>query len=289
MSRYCVLVLLLAAVPARAQDMPLSQVLLPGEGWRPGPVEHKGLAALAGDGRGNVYVSEPQSKQVLRIGPDGKAIAFANTEYPVTALAVGPEGQVYAAEASRGRIVRLDGTDKETVLTTGLVAQGIAVGRDGRCYASVPEEQAVYLIEPDGKKRVADRGIAEPSGLTFWPDGGTLLVADAAGSHLWTCRVERDGSLSAKERYYALRVRPKQPSRAGSLTVDQAGRAYAACPEGIQVFDPTGRMSGVLLNPERARTTAVAFGGEKLDRLYTICGGKLFVRKTLAHGVAAKK
>jgi gluconolactonase len=279
--------LLLLAGTARAQDMPLTEVLLPGEGWRHSPVESKSLTALAGDRHGSIYAAD-EGKQIIKIGPDGTASSFARISAGVSGLAVGPAGEVYAAQPSKSRVVRVEAGDREPAVIEGLVVRDLTMDGAGRLWCTVPTEQAVYLVDGGKKRRVAE-GIPEPSGITLWPDGATLLVADAAGSSLWTWRIGADGSLSAKERYYPLRTQPKQPSRAGSLTMDRAGRAYAACPEGIQVFDPTGRLSGVLLEPERARTTAVAFGGKDLDQLYTICGGKLFVRKTLARGVAATK
>jgi gluconolactonase len=284
---WCSAALLLIAGTARAQDMPLTDVLLPGEGWRPGPVESRTLTALAGDRHGSIYVAD-EGLQIIKVGPDGTASTFARASAATTALAIGPGGEVYAVQPSKSRVVRVEAGDRETTAVEGLVVRDLAVDGAGRLWCTVPTEKAVYLVEGGKNRRVAE-GIPEPSGITLWPDGATLLVADAAGSHLWTWRIGADGSLSAKERYYPLRTRPKQASRAGSLTMDRAGRAYAACPEGIQVFDPTGRLSGVLLEPERARTTAVAFGGKDLDRLYTICGGKLFVRKTLAKGLAAAK
>jgi gluconolactonase len=70
------------------------------------------------------------------------------------------------------------------------------------------------------------------------------------------------------------------------LTVDGDRRLYAATREGVQVFDPTGRLCGVLLKPLPQPVTAVAFGGAGRDRLFIACGDRLFVRKTKAKGPA---
>ena len=51
------------------------------------------------------------------------------------------------------------------------------------------------------------------------------------------------------------------------------------------MFDPTGRLSGVLLSPVRAPVTSVAFAGKDHDRLYIVCDGKLYARKTKTQGV----
>ncbi|MCP6768797.1 SMP-30/gluconolactonase/LRE family protein, partial [Klebsiella pneumoniae] len=89
-----------------------------------------------------------------------------------------------------------------------------------------------------------------PTGIVFTPDQGTLVVADAAGKHLYAFRVEKDGSLTGKEGYYTLRLPVgQQASGAGAMCVDTAGRLYVTSTVGVQCFDPTGRLNGVLLNP----------------------------------------
>ena len=71
------------------------------------------------------------------------------------------------------------------------------------------------------------------------------------------------------------------------MTAGSAGRLYAATPVGVQVFDPTGRLSGVLLEPEPAapEPTALTFGGPKHETLYAAFGGKVYARRTQAKGV----
>jgi enterochelin esterase family protein len=71
-------------------------------------------------------------------------------------------------------------------------------------------------------------------------------------------------------------------SDATTLTIDRDGRVYAATPEGVQVFDPTGRLCGVLLPPERAPVTDVWLGD---DKLFVTCGDKEFKRKLNTRGV----
>ena len=66
-----------------------------------------------------------------------------------------------------------------------------------------------------------------------------------------------------------------------SLTVDMAGRIYAATPLGVQVFDPTGRLSGVLLPPARGEMKLL--GWEK-DVLVVWIGERKYTRKMNAMG-----
>ena len=65
---------------------------------------------------------------------------------------------------------------------------------------------------------------------------------------------------------------------------DTIGRYYVATDMGVQVFDPTGRMCGVLPNPSANKMTSVGFGGANRDLLYATCGDTLYVRKVNATG-----
>jgi len=132
--------------------------------------------------------------------------------------------------------------------------------------------------------------LTKPSGMVLWPDDGTLVIGDAEGKHLWAFRVEKDGSLSSADPYYALRMKPgEKASQVSALTVDDKGRLYACTPLGIQVFDPTGRLSGVIEKPQEGKMTGIAFGGENGDLLLVAYGDKLFSRKMQGKRVKTEK
>ncbi len=65
-----------------------------------------------------------------------------------------------------------------------------------------------------------------------------------------------------------------------AMTTDRSNRSYVATNLGIQIFDPTGRLCGVITSPP-GRVTELAFDG---DRLFAQAGGKVYVRKMLAEG-----
>ena len=127
-----------------------------------------------------------------------------------------------------------------------------------------------------------------PAGIALWPDGRTLVVGDADGKHLWAFRAEKNGDLTCGDRYYALRVKPgTTASGVTALTVDSKGLLYAATPLGIQVFDPTGRLCGVIANPDGATPERIWFTGKPGDQLYVVHGNlqNVFARKIQAKGV----
>jgi sugar lactone lactonase YvrE len=132
--------------------------------------------------------------------------------------------------------------------------------------------------------------LASPSGLVLWPDRGTLVVGDAKGKALWAFRVEKDNTLSAGEPYYALRVKPgEKNSHVTALTIDDKSRVYACTPLGVQVFDPTGRLSAILTRPADGELTGIAFGGKDGDTLFVACGDKVFARKMQGKSVLMAK
>jgi gluconolactonase len=277
------LAVFLLAVPASAQDMPLSQILIPGKGWHSAPVELRSFGGIAGSPKGEIYVADPEARKISSLLPTGVEDA-RRVEISASGhgLCFGPEGKLYASEPGRKRILVVGG--KARVLDVGVAAHDLAVTREGTIYCTVPGEKAIYRVGKDGKAVKAAGDIDGPSGLTLWPNQGTLVVG-ARGHHLIAFRVEKDGRLTCPEPYYRLRTRVgEEDARVRSLTVDDAGRLYAATREGVQVFDPTGRMSGVLSRPAREPVTGVAFGGPKGKWLVIVCGGKVYYRNLRAHG-----
>jgi gluconolactonase len=155
----------------------------------------------------------------------------------------------------------------------------------------VPPEPTLYTVDTKAKTVVRDQkkyevSFAEPSCTAHWHNGSTLLVGDAGGKHVWAFRIEQDGSLKAGDKYIALRVRKGETrSEVSALCVDRSQRVYAATKEGIQIFDPTGRMCGVITSPTIEKITGLTFIG---NELYAVAGGKTFVRTMTAEGSEAK-
>jgi gluconolactonase len=68
--------------------------------------------------------------------------------------------------------------------------------------------------------------------------------------------------------------------------VDSIGRLYVTTRAGLQMFDPIGRMGGVIHKPVAGRPLSnVCFGGPQLNILYVTAGDKVFRRETQATGI----
>ncbi len=192
--------LLSASSTALAQDMPLSQILIDGEGWKkvegkpakPKGAEVRFVSILAGDGS------------------------------PISYGLILPSGRVF----------------------------------DVMAFPSVPIPTKSKTLNPPPDDK--------PTAALITPDGGTLYLAGEAQKHIWAYRVEKDGTTTARDRYAPLRVKRGEHTIAvTSLATDRDGRIYAATEIGIQVFDPTGRLCGVMTAP-LGKAEIMMFEGDKL-------------------------
>ncbi|MGL4463518.1 MAG: SMP-30/gluconolactonase/LRE family protein [Planctomycetia bacterium] len=274
---------------AVAQDMPLSQVLIDGEPWKLAAKGFKFTEGPAFDKNGVFYFSDPGADQILRLESDGSATVVASNCGKPAGMMFGADGRLYVCQIGAKKVVSYDVAatplGEPTVLATDVAANDLTVAHDGTIYFTETGAKKVWRLA-EGKKTVVDEGIERPNGITFWPDQKTLVVADSAGSKLWTFRIEADGSLSAKEGYYTVRtVGGAKESGADGMTVDTAGRLYVTTNAGLQVFDPIGRLSGVIVKPQNAFLANVKFGGPKSEVLYVTTADKVYTRKTKATGV----
>jgi sugar lactone lactonase YvrE len=280
------LVACFVAMPAMGQDMSLSDVLLDGQGWELVASGYKFTEGPAVDPRGELYFTDVPNHRIYKLDAAGKVSVFVEESFSTNGLMFGPDGRLYGCQHGKQRIVAFDQSGRATTIVEGVESNDLVVRGDGAIYFTDPANHRVWYVNPQGEKRVVDEGIERPNGIILWPDQGTLVVADTLSQYLWTFRVEPDGSLKFKEPYYAARlVGGREGSGADGMTVDSAGRLYAATYAGLQVFDPTGRSCGVILKPQPAFLSNVVFAGPKLDTLYVTSTDKIYRRKTKVAGV----
>ncbi|GDY21306.1 hypothetical protein LBMAG56_26520 [Verrucomicrobiota bacterium] len=283
---------------AAGQDMPLSMLLLEGEGWQVVSEGHGFVDGPCADAKGNFYFSDMRKPAIYRVSPDGQMTTLV--EQPASGLKFGPDGRLYACQGSKKRLVAFElPGGKETVIAEDIQPNDLVVTLKGHIYITETGKKQVTFIDPKtGVKKAADVGITAPNGITLSPDQGTLAVSDFRGQHVWAFRIEKDGSLSSKEPYMTMRTEVDvngksedgrspvyKPSCNGDgMTTDMQGRYYVATSLGVQVYDPTGRMSGVLPKPSDKAMTSVGFAGPEMEYLYATCADKVFRRKTKARG-----
>jgi enterochelin esterase family protein len=233
-------VLVVTAATATAQDIPLSKILVEGEGWKVAAKDLSGVSFLVGGPPGVLVVE----KQLVRLWSDGEL-----------------------------KEIKLPASVQDWLF------KDRTKGRTGATYTAQSDRKVIFVVRSTEATLVR----TEPNAfscLCMWPDESQLVLGDPRGEYLWTFRVQKDGTLGSGDRYYALRVKPgEKASGVTAMAMDGGNLLYACTPLGVQVFDPTGRLCGVVLPPSKEEMTAITIGGEKGDTLFVAAGDKIYSRK----------
>ena len=288
--------LLLGAQLCDAQDMPLTQVLIEGEDWQSLSKGHKFTDGLTCDAEGNLYFSDVAGGTTInRLGHDGKLTVVVKDAPRISGMHFGPDGRIYACQGgSFGRIVAFDlKTGDREVIAENVKPNDLVVTSDGHVFFTETSKMQVSHVPPGGKVKAADvagkdGGPQRPNGIALTPDQGTLAVSDHGGRYTWVWRLDKDNRLSLRQPYITLRTpNADSPSKGDGMTTDSVGRYYVTSAVGLQMFDPTGRMGGVIASPSQKPIVSVAFAGPGHQYLYVAAGDEIYRRKTKASGVRA--
>ncbi|WP_188195160.1 SMP-30/gluconolactonase/LRE family protein [Nonomuraea sp. SYSU D8015] len=133
-------------------------------------------------------------------------------------------------------------------------------------YDESPGRGSLYVAEPDGTLRVVLPEVTISNGFDFSPDGSRAYYADTPTGRVDVLDYDPERGLSGR-RPFAV-VDPGRGAPDG-LTVDAEGGVWVALWQGgaVHRYDAGGRLDAVISLPVR-KVTAVAFGGEHLDRLF---------------------
>lgn len=239
-------------------DMPLSLILIPTEGWKKVEGKFEGLSEIA------VALPDENSMVVGVWGSRDRLIAV-----------IGETGIVRRADLQTLKEHRVAGTVRL---------------RNGITYHISEDKHSLKATAGNASLDIGKLPLTELSVLAVTPNSTTLLIADPSSKFIWWYRIDKGGTLSAGEKFSTLQLnKGESRSEVSSIDFDTWHRVYVAMKDGVQVFDPTGRLSGMLLNPSKERPKSLCFGGEMGDTLYLACGDEIWSRKLNAtwHGFNA--
>lgn len=276
-------------------DLTLLRLLVPDQPWTL-VVNNLGFAdAPCTDAEGNFYFSDMKAPAVYKISAqDGSRTEIAKES--ISGLEFGPGGLLYGCQGSQKRVISIHPkTGEVAVVASGVTPNDLAVSSDGNIYITETGEQCITRIEiKTGGVTHVDTGINKPNGIALSNDQGTLAVSEYGGEFAWMFRVRADGTLDAKMPIMSLRLPidqkgdfkfneppPYQTSSKGDgMAVDKAGRYYITSALGVQIFDPTGRLCGVLPKPNESQPlTSCILAGPDHEYLYVTNGDTIYRRK----------
>ena len=116
----CLLVLCGSASLATAQDMPLSQVLIDGEGWQLLSEGHGFTEGPAADKEGKVFFTDIPNNRIHKIALDGKVSVFAENTAKTNGLMFGPDGRLYGCRNGERKIVAYDSAGQPHTIASEL-------------------------------------------------------------------------------------------------------------------------------------------------------------------------
>jgi gluconolactonase len=227
---------------------------------------------------GSLLFQDIRAERTYRLEPDGSVSLVRDGTGAANGQTFGPGNCIIFCEQNGRRVSRmaLDGSDVQPLIETWSGARlnspnDVVCRSDGLTYFTDPPYgveprmrqlhfQGVYAFDarpegPESLRLVAD-DFEKPNGLALAPDEKMLYVCDTARYHVRAFGVRRDGSLEAGTSRVFARFDPGQPGGPDGVKVDAEGRVYVAVALGVWVFEPDGRLLGILALPERPSNLA---------------------------------
>ena len=279
----------LFCLQALSQDMPLSQVLLDDGGdWELVAEGYGHTDAACVDADGNFYFSDVKSGSTInKIGPDGKVSVYAENAERISGMQFGPNGILYACQGGNfKRIVTIDKSGKLSELAKDITPNDLVVTHKGWVYVTETKTQMIVAISPTREVKRFKTKALRPNGISLSTDQGLLAVSDHGGDKVYAYRIEENGDLTNEQPYMYLRTKaPMSVAKGDGMATDAYCRYYVTSEVGIQMYDPTGRMGGVILNPWGKAVNSVVFAGPEFNYMYICAKESIYRRKTNTEGL----
>jgi sugar lactone lactonase YvrE len=219
-----------------------------------------------------IYKYEPGLKPEIFLKPSGQS----------NGLTLDQQGRLLICEHER-RVTRLEKDGTKTILVEYYDGKrlnspnDIVVKKDGSIYFTDPpfglpnrikgkelDFSGVYRIDTDSTIILLDDSIELPNGLAFSPDEKTLYVDDSNSGYVYVFDVTSSGLFENKRLFAS--VKGFDGRGGDGMKVDVDGNLFVTGPEGISVFDSSGRRYGVIVFPEKPAN--LAWGDNDYKTMY---------------------
>ncbi|MBE7172068.1 MAG: SMP-30/gluconolactonase/LRE family protein [Williamsia sp.] len=275
-----------------SKNQVLSDILVPGENWELVGSGYGFTEGTAANAAGEVFFQDIPNSKTYQVSADGKPAALGLNAKKASSTAFGADGKRYTVAGETRQIISYDRSGKESVVADTIKGNDFVLARNGNMYVTSPDgserPSKIYLVTPDGKRKIVDEGLKFANGIALTPDQTQLYITESASHWVWIYQIQRDGSLAYKQRYGWLHAPDgAENAWADGLKCDTAGRVYVATNMGIQILDQTGRVNAILPVPTvpGMQASNVCFGGPGFNTLYVSSGDRVYRRKLRTRGV----
>jgi gluconolactonase len=223
---------------------------------------------------GSLLFQDIKAERTYRYGSDGQTQLVRERTGAANGQTFASDGRIVFCEQNGRRVsaMRSDGTGIETIAETWqgrrLNSPNDIVSRsDGLLYFTDPPYgvepgdralhfQGVFMLEGLRDPQLLADDFEKPNGLAFSPDERILYVCDTGRYHIRAFDVEPSGMLKVGSSRIFARVDPAVQGGPDGMKVDSDGRVYVAVAEGVWVFEPSGRLLGIIAVPKRPANLA---------------------------------
>ena len=278
-----------APVKAGRGSSQLQEILIPGEEWQLVGEGYSFTEGPATNAAGDLFFNDVFNQQTLKVGAAGQPVVWLADSKEGDGQRFGADGSLYAVARKTSQILKYDADGKATVFADGFLGNDLTVRHDGGVYVTFPDwekgqSSTVMYISPKGEKKPVDKGLKFANGICMSPDQSLLYVADSRSHWVYSYQIQADGSLAHKQKYFHLHVPDTaEDSGVDGLRTDSNGRLWCATRMGLQICDQAGRVNCIIPTPN-GKVANLAFGGEKQDTVYAMCGDKVYKRKVKVTG-----
>jgi gluconolactonase len=230
-----------------------------------------------------LYFTDIPSQTIHVLSPNGTISVFLTPSGFANGLMYGGQGRLLACQME-GQLVGIDLATKAITVLAGKyqdkrfnACNDLVIDKQGGIYFTDPRfrapdpwpqgTEAFYYRAPDGQVTRLGDDLAAPNGIILSPDEKTLYVIPSMQRQMVAYQVTEPGKLGERRVFCELQ-QPKDNNNSGGdgLTVDSAGNLYITSALGVQVYNPAGKLLGIIECPEQPAN--VTFGGPDNKTLY---------------------
>ncbi len=300
----------LFALLALAVPLVAGEQNIPGIGKVGKPVKLHGdfkfTEGPAPDAKGNVYFSDIPDEKIYMVDAAGKLSVFVEKSNHANGLKINGQGELVACEMD-GQIVAYDLKSKKKRIVIDKfngnrfnAPNDLVVDKQDGVYFTDPSFRApkpmpqdklgVYYVDAKGKiSRLIDN-LPNPNGILLSVDEKTLYVIPTGPAEMMAYPLEAPGKIGKGKVFCTLKGADGKKGTGGDgATIDAKGNLYITSTLGLQVFDPTGKLLGIITLPEQPAN--VCFGGPDAKTLYVTARTSLYTvpMEATGHLFAVKK